>query len=257
MQRHIWTFADQLFLIVLCSWAKTALVRLHICTDSSEPSLINYTSHIMKLRNKRSGETAQLHTLIWNFADQLFLIFWRLWWDCTYAQSHLNLCWRITRITHAFVLLSNENSGETVHMHILIWSLSGLLYFIFLCSWAMQSSALVRLFKCAHSSESSLAKCTLYLYTVELWKHWFCLFDLIFYIPVNNFKVDWNVKNQIKQTKPILSLANYIRSIGELAYRHSHLNLSWPTIPQISCADAEGVRQGIWTPPPPRKITKI
>ena len=144
MHRLVWTFAGQLYLIILCSWAMETLAKLHICKDSSEPSLANCTSSFCVVKQ------------------------WKLWRDCTYAQTHLNLRW--PTVPHNFVKLSNGNSGETAHMHRLIWTFAGQLYLIILCSWAVK--ALVRLHICTDSSEPSLANCTSSFCEVEQWKLW-------------------------------------------------------------------------------------
>ena len=77
----------------VCRWVEKALVRLHICADSLEPSIYNYYSYL-----ESCCEIAHMHWLILTFSGHIYSILFvdeqrKLWWDCTYAQAHLNLRW--------------------------------------------------------------------------------------------------------------------------------------------------------------------
>ena len=82
-----------------CRCEEMALVRLQICTYLSKPSLVIYTSHRLYMSKKSMVRCYCAHTF-YRFAE-------KLWWDFTYAQTHLKLRW--PSIPHK---ISKERSGE-------------------------------------------------------------------------------------------------------------------------------------------------
>ena len=133
----------------VCMWA---VPILHLCTDSTESSLVTYAPFCMFLSREDSDETAFVHSLVWAFAGSLCSIlcvcgqrrFWRdctcavssepslvtyasyfcgceqgrLWRDFTCAQSPLSLLWSL--MLNIFVYVSRGDSDETTLVHRLV-----------------------------------------------------------------------------------------------------------------------------------------
>ena len=112
MSLHICTVSSRLSfshngpshkIVTYCTGVTKAQMSLHICTVSSELSF----SH-----NEPSHKIVTFCTGEWQ----------RLWWVCTYAQSHQSFPSHIMAISQDCYLLhwSDKGSDESAHMHSLI-----------------------------------------------------------------------------------------------------------------------------------------
>ena len=125
----LWVLYGHLCSKSLCIWARKILTTLHLCTVSSEHSLVTYAQSVCVCEQGR---------------------FWR---HCTCAEPPLGLLWslmlnifcvceqgRLTRIhlytvsllmQNIFVYASQCDSDETALVHSLVWAFAGHLCFFF------------------------------------------------------------------------------------------------------------------------------
>ena len=144
VQSLLWAFSGHLCSICLCMWAGKILTRLHLCTVSSEPSLVTYAQYICVCGQGR---------------------FWQ-GYSCT--QSPLSLLWSL--MLNLFVYVSREDSDETTLVHSLLWAFSGHLCSIYLCMWA--GEILTRLLLYTVSFEPSLVTYAQYVCVCEQGRLW-------------------------------------------------------------------------------------
>ena len=144
-RRLNWTFSCQLYFIPFvdeqrkpwwdCTYAQThsnlwlstithtekAVVRLHKGTDKSKRSVVTHTPYYIFVDEQRK------HRLIKTFASHLIIIPFvdeqrKRWWNCPYAQTHLNL--RYSPIPHT---VSRWAEKTLLRLHICIDSSDSLL----------------------------------------------------------------------------------------------------------------------------------
>ena len=60
-----------LMLHIVCMWTKKILTRLHLCTVSSDPSLVTYAQYICVCEQRRFCKATLVHSLLFIFAGHL------------------------------------------------------------------------------------------------------------------------------------------------------------------------------------------
>ena len=188
---------------IVSMWAEKILTRQHLCTVSSEPTLVTYAPYSINVSREDSDETALVHSLLWAFSGHLCSICLcigagkiltrlnlctvssepslvtyaqyvcvleqgRFWRDYTCAQSPLSLLWSL--MLNMFVYWSREDSDETILVHSLLWAFSGHLSSMCLCIGA--GKILTRLHLCTVSSEPSLVTYAQYVCVLEQGRFW-------------------------------------------------------------------------------------